>query len=219
MSGHRISAIVCVGRETRFLAGTLESIVRQSRPVDEITVVHTADATRELFEILDQFPVHRIVQQPEPGLAAARNHGVEVASGDVIAFLDADDIWPVRKTALQTACLARAGEAVAGRLLRVRDESVGVDEYPPMFFKNTHPAVTPGGLMATRAAIHRAGPFDTAYKLACDHDWVMRLRNTVGIEMNDELVLYKRIHSRALSRNMYDYRRELMMLLRDSAVT
>jgi GT2 family glycosyltransferase len=56
--------------------------------------------------------VHLLVNQPNRGLAAARNAGAAIAKGKYLAFLDADDFWLPNKLALTTAALDRTPNAV-----------------------------------------------------------------------------------------------------------
>src|SRR4051812_12252844 len=89
-----ISAVVpCYNGEV-FLAEALESISRQSRRVDEIIVVDDGSTDRSA-EVAESWGA-TVIRQPNRGEGAARNRGIEAAKGDVIAWLDADDLWRPR---------------------------------------------------------------------------------------------------------------------------
>jgi len=90
----RISVIVPMYNCARFIREALASIQAQSHPPDEIIVVDDG-STDETAAIVTQIVDSRISfhRKDNGGAASARNVGLSVASGDYIAFLDADDRW------------------------------------------------------------------------------------------------------------------------------
>jgi glycosyltransferase involved in cell wall biosynthesis len=84
-----ISAIVCAHNEAGYLPACLHSLLAQTRLPDELLVVNNAstDATRA---VALQIPYVRVVDEPRKGLVVARETGRRAASGDVLAYLDAD---------------------------------------------------------------------------------------------------------------------------------
>ena len=102
--------IPCYNRE-QILPRAIESAVSQTVCPHEIVVVDdgsrdgSAKVARSFGDLV------RVVEQPNAGAAAARNRGIEVATGDWIAFLDSDDEWDARKLELQLAAASRFPEA------------------------------------------------------------------------------------------------------------
>jgi len=86
----RISVVVIAKNAEKTIAKCLSSIVEQTLPAHEIIVVdgRSKDKTRE---IASKFPVKLIVAPKRDTYGVSRNLGVKAATGDVIAFLDADD--------------------------------------------------------------------------------------------------------------------------------
>jgi glycosyltransferase involved in cell wall biosynthesis len=210
-----ISAIICVDREIGFLAQALESIGKQSRPVDEVIMIISDATPKSLSSVIGGIGPQIIERQSEPGLAAARNQGVALSSGEVITFLDADDVWTARKTEIQAECLNRQIQIVVGQLRRFRDPAFAGGDFPAGFFSRKHPAMTPGGMMIARRGFQRIGPFNTRYRMACDHEWFVRMRQSgIGVHQVDDVILEKRIHSENLSHDMSAYRKEIMDMLR-----
>ncbi len=87
-----ISVVIPAYNEEKYLPKTLESIARLDRKADEVIVIDggSTDKTAEVARELGSKPItieHR-------GIGFARQKGVEAASGDVIAFTDADTIVP-----------------------------------------------------------------------------------------------------------------------------
>ncbi len=81
----------------RFLSEAVENVLRQSYPCREIIVVDDG-STDDSLNILEKYEGKiRVIRQPNCGVGVARNTGVENSTGDVIAFLDADDFWATDK--------------------------------------------------------------------------------------------------------------------------
>ena len=77
----------------RTIRATLDSVLRQTRAPEEILVVNDG-STDETGAILEAYgPRIRLIQQENKGLAGARNVACHEASGELIAWIDADDIW------------------------------------------------------------------------------------------------------------------------------
>jgi glycosyltransferase involved in cell wall biosynthesis len=111
-----ISAVIPVYNGELYLAEAISSALNQTSPVAEIIVIDDGSQDRTA-EVVKQFDGKvRYYRQPRAGAGAARNLGVEKAAGDLIAFLDADDLWLPEKTALQLALLSadETCEAVFG---------------------------------------------------------------------------------------------------------
>jgi glycosyltransferase involved in cell wall biosynthesis len=105
-----VSAIVPVYNGARFLAYAVASARHQSVPPQEIIVVDdgSTDGTSEVARDLAGAIVY--VRQANAGPAAARNHGVARATGEWVAFLDADDQWRPDKLAVQLAVIEKYPE-------------------------------------------------------------------------------------------------------------
>lgn len=90
----KISVIVPVHNVEEYLAHCLESIRKQDCSDLEIICVNdgSTDASSSLLEIAAQLdPRITVINQPNSGVSAARNRGLDTASGEIIMFVDADD--------------------------------------------------------------------------------------------------------------------------------
>jgi glycosyltransferase involved in cell wall biosynthesis len=98
MSGPRASVVVPVYNTEKWLPEALASIDRQGcRDELEILVIDDGspdDAGRIAQEYAAGNPGVRYVRQENAGLGAARNHGMRLATGRYLAFLDSDDLYP-----------------------------------------------------------------------------------------------------------------------------
>ena len=84
-----ITAIVCAYNEARVLPACLHSLLAQTRPPDEILVVNNASVD-ETAAVARAVPGVRVVDEPAKGLVLARETGRLAASGDILAYIDAD---------------------------------------------------------------------------------------------------------------------------------
>ncbi|PCJ37924.1 MAG: hypothetical protein COA75_01515 [Cellvibrionales bacterium] len=106
----KISAVIPTYNNAAFITEAIDSILAQSHPVDEIIVVDdgSSDHSEALIKAIAQKTDKlTYIKQQNQGPSSSRNRGIEAASGDWIAFLDADDRWPEDKIALQLVALER----------------------------------------------------------------------------------------------------------------
>ncbi|HVC21180.1 MAG TPA: glycosyltransferase family 2 protein [Vicinamibacterales bacterium] len=107
-----ISVIVCAFNEERYLPACLYSLLAQTRPPDELLVVNNAstDATRA---VAASVPGVRVVDEPRKGLVVARDAGRRAATGDILAYLDADCRAPLMWVERLAARFERSPHLVA----------------------------------------------------------------------------------------------------------
>ena len=90
----KYSVVIPLYNKEHYIASTLRSVLAQTYPDYEVIVVddgstdHSLQACKEVRS--DKI---RVVQQVNQGVSAARNKGIELAAGEYICFLDADDTW------------------------------------------------------------------------------------------------------------------------------
>lgn len=112
----KISVIIPTYNDSQHLTRAIDSVLRQTIDVHEIIVVDDA-STEDISPILTQYDDDRIRverHQTNRGGSAARNTGIKLATGDYLAFLDADDEWLESKLERQLDVLeSRSDEWVA----------------------------------------------------------------------------------------------------------
>jgi glycosyltransferase involved in cell wall biosynthesis len=92
----KISAIIPTYNNAATLGRTLESIVGQRRKPDQIIVVDDG-STDDTAEVVKAFPEVEYLRQANAGVSAARNAGLQAATGDWMALCDGDDVWHPEK--------------------------------------------------------------------------------------------------------------------------
>lgn len=101
MTTPTISVVIPAYNAARFLEETLDSVLAQSRPPDQVIVVDdgSIDATASLAAAYA--PSVDVIRQANSGESVARNLGLSRASGEWVAWLDADDVWEPTKLEAQ----------------------------------------------------------------------------------------------------------------------
>jgi len=113
----RVSVIIPAYKAAGTICRTIDSVLAQSHPAHEIIVVDDGSPDDQA-ELIQRTYGDRVVliRQPNGRTAKARNTGIDRATGDAIAFVDADDYWEPQKLQQQTAILRQFPEVgiVAG---------------------------------------------------------------------------------------------------------
>ena len=89
-----LSVVIPAYNRAPTIAATIESVLRQTRPVLEVVIVDdgSTDATADVVRSFED-PRVRLISQANRGVSAARNAGIAAAAGDHIGFVDSDDLW------------------------------------------------------------------------------------------------------------------------------
>ena len=213
----RTSVIIPVFNGAGRLAEAVASVRAQRRDGDEIVVVDdgSTDATPDLIRSLGADVV--CLRQDNAGPAAARNLGLQAATGDLIAFLDHDDLWaPGRQAALTALLTADAGLDVAMGQVRVASDPAlpaAPDGDPRRAV--AHRPWHLGALLIRRRVFARVGPFRPDLRQAEDMDWYMRAREAgTRFRAVEGVSLLYRLHAENLSRDVQGSRAFLLESLK-----
>lgn len=107
-----VSAVIATYNRAHVVGEAINSVLQQTYPNVELIVVDdgSSDNTQEVLRELG--PRIRVVVQENSGPSAARNHGIKVARGQIISFLDSDDLWMPTFVERHVALLEKAGPSV-----------------------------------------------------------------------------------------------------------
>jgi glycosyltransferase involved in cell wall biosynthesis len=171
----------------RFLGEAIDSVLAQTYEPVEVIVVDDG-STDGSAAIARERPVG-YVRQSNRGVAAARNAGLAAAQGDLIAFLDQDDLWLPHKLDAQVGYLLgrpRVDMVISPFEVLLEPGAQPLSWYRPDWGMEVQLVVQLGALLAWRGAVERVGSFDTRYAIASDTDWILRARDA-GIVLDTAL--------------------------------
>src|SRR5215471_18386923 len=106
-----VSVIVTTYNQSLYIGQTLRSVFGQDYSPFEVVLVNdgsTDDTEKEIEPFKDRL---KYIYQANRGVASSRNTGVQNARGELIAFLDGDDVWEHNKLSNQVAVASRYGDA------------------------------------------------------------------------------------------------------------
>jgi glycosyltransferase involved in cell wall biosynthesis len=186
-----------------FLGQAVESVLSQDYPRIEYLVMD-GGSTDGSVELLEGYGDRlRFVSGPDGGQAEAINRGFRETSGEIFAFLNADDAYlPGAVTRAVRGFLDKPGMAVVyGEGLHVDEEGEPVDLYPTLPFDPE--ALMRGSFICqpaafiSRSALQRVGPLDTRLRVAMDYDLWIRLSRLFDFAKVDETLATSRMHAKA----------------------
>ncbi len=217
-----VTVVIPAFNAGRFLREGLASVRAQTRQPDQVIVVDDAsrDDTGDIargfgFEV----PAHTVNR----GEGAARNTGIALARGDVIAFLDADDFWKPEHLETVVGLLERHPAAnVAYTLAELRGDTIGT------WWKTIQPNIPTDALgesilkvvpLMTASAVRResamaVGGFNTTMPSAADYDFYLRIarRGDLFVCSHDVTAIYRKYPGQSSKRIATQKRCQLLSL-------
>lgn len=202
----RVSVVIPAFQSEARIGRTLARLRQQTFSDVEVIVVNdgsTDDTSRVVAQAVAVDARVRLVEQPNGGIAAARNRAIAESRGEIVAFLDDDDLWHRRKLELQIARLDAMPNAavvtcysalvdVGGYLLGWRFGGLAEgDVYREMLEWD----MVSGGSVAAvrRGAFEEAGGFDISLPDRADWDlWIRLARGNEFTCVPQTLVGYTR---------------------------
>ncbi len=206
----RVSVIIPTYNRAWCLREAVDSVLAQEFKDFELVVVDDG-STDETPPLLQEYGDSiRVLHQRNRGVSAARNAGISVARGDLIAFLDSDDIWLQGKLAFQVEFFNRHPGALIcqteelwvknGRRVnpRKRHRKRGGIIFEPSLQLCL---VSPSAVMLRRGLFDQVGFFDERLPACEDYDLWLRVSCRFPVELIETPLIVKRGgHADQLSR-------------------
>ena len=219
MTETHVSAIITAYNSELFVEDAILSVLRQSRPVDEIVVIDdgSTDNTAAVAAKFEDKGV-RYFYQENQGPSAARNRGIQETSGNLLAFLDADDTWLENKNQIQVEYLLSHPQVVMVSGLRWRfDGREDTQRVSGKIPKNSevlrrdiviHNLIgNPSMITVRRGVFETVGLFDSGIRWGQDWDMWIRIVSIYEVAILPFPVIVYRIHP---TNHSYTKRRQVM---------
>ena len=209
----KISVVIPVHNDAKFINDCMRSVLTQSFSEFELIVVDdgsTDDSSHIIDSIKD--PRIRSIRIAHAGVAVARNAGVKIAQGELIAFLDADDLWAKHKLMIQLAHY-QAGQLNFTHLREFID--VGSDV---IHLNAAKPGISPITLLLSQANFLKIGMFQEQLQVAEFIEWQDRAKHC-GMQFHvlNNILAFRRIHADNMGRtnkpHAYQYANSIKIVL------
>jgi glycosyltransferase involved in cell wall biosynthesis len=219
LAEYLVSVVIPVYNGAPFIRPALQTVFAQDYCSMEIIVVDDGSED-QTSGIIAAFPGVHYIPQTHQGVAAARNTGIAAAKGELVAFLDADDLWTPSKLTIQVDYLKKYFECscVVARMRYFLQAGTSRPSWLREGLLHTNQVgYIPSALVARREVFEQIGGFDPSYQLSEDADWFFRAQDAgVRIDIIPSLLLYKRVHNSNLSYRLDCMQRELLRATRAS---
>jgi glycosyltransferase involved in cell wall biosynthesis len=213
-----VSTIIPTYNRASLVSEAIDSVLAQTYPQIEVIVIDDG-STDGTLEVLKRYGNRiQVISQPNAGPAAARNRGIDAAQGEMVAFLDSDDLWLPEKLARQVKLLQQLGN-VPCCVSSIRMQGKG-QQSTSFDVAWLDPAVGEGvwhnpdeilatrfvlfnqGVIIRRPVLKELGGFDERLWLLEDYDLALRLSLYGGWAfVRDPLVIWRDDGETSLSRN------------------
>ena len=213
-----ISIIIPLFNKEKSIQATLESVCAQTYTDFEVLVVNDGSSDKGA-DIATKYPDARIcvINKENGGVCSARNRGIEEATGEYVAFLDADDIWDKDYLAEQVKMIRDFPEAAMWginfaemkdcKLVRKLETSLpdGYRGYVENYFQmpgRISDLYCSSSVVIRRDVFDEVGAFDERVRYGEDNDMWWRIIATHKVAFNDDYKVYYVLdaQNRALSK-------------------
>jgi glycosyltransferase involved in cell wall biosynthesis len=203
----KVAVVIPCWNHGRLLVEALASVASQTLRPSQVIVVDDG-STDETAATAQGHPDVMLVRQEHSGTASARNAGLAHADADVVAFLDADDLWPVDSLEQRVVALR---EHDADGCFGVVEEFGDSAAYEGSVRAGSA-ARLPGSMLVTREALAQVGLFDTSLAAGEAIDWVLRF-DAAGLRWCSvaDVVLRRRVHADNTSRSATPRQRRALL--------
>jgi len=207
-----VSVIIPTYNRREFLREAIASVLAQTYR-DFALIVIDDGSEDDTAAVVREFTGICYVFQPNRGVSAARNRGVALSSGALLAFLDSDDLWQPRKLEQQVAFFSAHSDARICQTeeiwlrhgVRVNSHNKHRKAGGDIFARSLALClVSPSAVMLRRDLFERMGGFDESLPACEDYDLWLRIAATEPIYLIETPLVIKRGgHADQLSRRYW----------------
>jgi glycosyltransferase involved in cell wall biosynthesis len=197
----KVNVIIPTYNRAELLREAIESVLAQAYQDSELLVVDdgSTDRTRELVAVYGKRVTY--IFQENRGVSSARNLGIRASTGELIAFLDSDDLWLPEKLEQQVTImdqhpelqLCHTEEIWIRRGLRVNPKKKH-KKYSGYIFQYCLPlcVISPSSVLIRRTLFDKVGYFDEHLPACEDYDLWLRITKEYPVHFIEKPLLIKR---------------------------
>lgn len=193
-----VSTIITVYNGENYLSEAIQSVINQDYPHID-TIIIDDGSTDGSRGVAQQFvPPVQYYYQNNTGIAAAKNHGIELSKGDFLAFLDADDLWTKNKIQQQMKVFNEDPtlDIVFSHVKQFHSSELSVEEKQKIWCSDElMPGISGGTMLIKRESFFKVGLFDTQWRRGIFVNWYMRA-SEIGLRthMLPDMHMWRRLH-------------------------
>ena len=211
-----VSVIIHTYNNEKFIAETVESVLKQTYNDYEIIVVDdgSEDGTRDaLLPYMQKIRYH---YKENGGIASAKNAGISLSNAEFIAFLDHDDLWVPDKLKIQMEhfnsnpqvglVYAKYTSFRNDKELRTKPEK----GYSGWIFKEllSKSFIQTSTVVVRMECLNAVGPYDESFTLGDEYDMFLRVAKRFQCGFIDKALTRYRVHDKNASKNDFLFDKE-----------
>ncbi len=204
---HKVSIIIPAYNAEKYIRQCISSVLLQDYPNIEVIVINDG-STDGTLDIIKQFKDVFLINQNNSGVSAARNAGLRAATGDYIAFLDADDYWLPGKITTQVEFLDNNPTFALHCTNLDRTDAPGV----PILAVNSgwifnkmieSSELCTDTVMIRKTTIDCVGFFDETLSVGEDYDYWLRISSRCKCHVSADIYATYRIHNASATHKFF----------------
>ena len=196
----KVTVIIPTYNRVSFLVEAINSVLEQSFPDYELIVVDDG-STDGTAQMIKEYAEVRYYFQQNRGVSAARNLGIKQAKGELISFLDSDDLWLKDKLVRQVDFFANHPSAFVSQTEEIwlrngrrHNPKKKHKKHSGYILKDCLPLciISPTAVMLRRQVFEKVGLFDESFPVCEDYDFWLRVARLYPIYLVEEPLVVKR---------------------------
>jgi len=223
-----VSIIIPCYNAEKYIAETIQSVINQTYSNWELIIVNdgsTDNSVTIVNQLLENDNRLQLINKPNSGVSDTRNKGLEVASGELVTFLDADDVWHITNLEKKVKFFTSTDYDVVYSYCQMIDEqSKPIDKIlkgennlkiADFLSLKANYNTAPSGIVFKKEVLHKIGGFDVNLSNNADQDILIQsLANGFKIGVISEVLWNYRIHPENMSKNVELLEKDSIYLFR-----